>query len=93
MAELKDDGGAGSGSARSKGPLEAATEEGRIASFLAEIDRVLGATADPDRVAGLQAGIGRLLDGFGDQMEAVNRRLDRVLKRRARPWRCPSALP
>ena len=83
MAELKDDGGTGGGGTQAKAPPDPTTEPGRVATLLAEINRLLEPTAEPDRTAGLVAEIDRLLEGFDDRLAVVNRRLDRVLERRA----------
>lgn len=59
-------------------------ELSRRASRLEEISRSMAAAAEvPNRIAGLETEIDRLLEGFEDRLAVVNRRLDRVLERRA----------
>lgn len=64
-------------------PPEGAAETGSIAGLAAGIDRLLEGAEEPDRLASLEAEIERLLEGFDDRLALVNRRLDRVLERRA----------
>jgi hypothetical protein len=61
-----------------------ARELSRRAARLEEVSRsAAGAEGASGRIAGLGADIERLLEGFDDRLAAVNRRLDRVLERRA----------
>lgn len=59
-------------------------ELSRRAGRIEEVSRSMAVAAQAsNRIAGLEAEIERLLEGFDDRLAVVNRRLDRVLDRRA----------
>lgn len=82
MVDFKG-GGVERGAAGAKRRADEAALPDRIADLLAEINRVLGTAPEPGLEAGLDAEIERLMQGFDERLAVVNRRLDRVLERRA----------
>ena len=74
MVDFKG-GGVERGAAGAKRRADEAALPDRIADLLAEINRVLGTASEPGLEVGLDVEIERLA--------VVNRRLDRVLERRA----------
>jgi hypothetical protein len=59
-------------------------ELSRKASRYEEISRSIAASMESsDRISDIETEIERLLEGFDDRLSVVNRRLDRVLDRRA----------